>query len=139
MQMQIHLQLKSFLRERTMKRKTKQRTAILKSLTENKRPLGIEEILTLASRDIPEINLSTVYRNLKNLYAEGEVTIVELPGENVRYELVEQAHHHHFHCQECDKLFKLYGCPEGLSRLVPEGFRLVDHSIVLNGVCAECH
>lgn len=121
-----------------MKRMTRQRAAILKCFAGTERPLSIEEVLEEATAEIPEINLSTVYRNLKVLIEEGKIHAVNLPGNNVRYEVVEKGHHHHFLCIECDKLFNVHGCPKGLHELVPEGFKLLEHSITLNGKCQEC-
>jgi Fur family ferric uptake transcriptional regulator len=122
-----------------MQRLTRQRMAILKYFSEIKRPLSVEEILLFASKEIPDINLSTVYRNLKTLVKQGMINPVELPGENIRYEAIEPHHHHHFLCEKCDRLFNILGCPDGLAALVPAGFRLQSHSITLRGTCTDCN
>jgi Fur family ferric uptake transcriptional regulator len=55
---------------------------------------------------------TTVYRNLKNFMADGSIAVVQVPGQAPRYELASAAakHHHHFHCERCDRLFDLPGC-----------------------------
>lgn len=121
-----------------MKRMTRQRTAMLKCFAGIPRPLSIEEVLAFATEEIPEISLSTVYRNLKMLVEEGLIRTVELPGKGVRYEVVEHSHRHHFLCGRCDRLFNVDGCPKGLLELVPEGFVLHGHSITLSGFCKTC-
>jgi Fur family transcriptional regulator, ferric uptake regulator len=121
-----------------MQRITRQRTAILKSLAAAGRPLSIEEILSTASKEAPDINLSTIYRNLKKLIDDGTIEAVELPGEKVRYEISKKDHHHYFLCTACDKLFTIQGCPKGLYDLVPMGFKLKNHSIMLSGFCLTC-
>jgi Fur family ferric uptake transcriptional regulator len=65
---------------------------------------------------------------------------VELPGEPPRYELREAAeHHHHFRCRTCAAVFNLDGCVEGLKGMLPEGFRMTGHDIVIYGYCEACN
>lgn len=122
-----------------MKRITKQRTAILKCLSEMGRPLTIEEIRNYAANEIPQINLSTVYRTIKSLIEEGKIDLIELPGEKSCYEIRQKDHHHYFSCDSCSKIYFINMCPKGLSEIVPQGFHLLGHSITLNGFCRECH
>lgn len=122
-----------------MKRMTQQRKAILKVMEEQNRPLFIEEILTHAMQEIPRINLSTIYRNIKILLEEKKVTLVELHGGKVCYEIVNNAHRHYFLCDGCSKIFPIKGCPKGLADMIPSGFQLMGHAISLNGFCLECH
>jgi len=63
---------------------------------------------------------------------------VEVPGAPPRYEVRGKAHHHHFHCLKCGKLFELEGCLERLGKLIPPSFRVVDHVVLLYGYCATC-
>lgn len=121
-----------------MKRKTKQRDAILNLLKKEDRPLSIEEILKGATEEIPDINLSTVYRNLKSLLDEKILSAVALPGNKTRYEVRSQDHRHYFLCDLCDSLFNVFVCPKGLLDMVPRGFSLRGHSITLNGFCDNC-
>lgn len=121
-----------------MKRMTKQRQAILECFKTVNRPMSVEEILEIASNAVPQLNLATVYRNLKLLVEDHMIATVDLPGNNTRYERIGLKHHHHFHCHGCNKLFDVEGCPEGIAALVPKGFRLVSHAITLAGYCFEC-
>lgn len=121
-----------------MKRKTKQRDAILTLLKKEGRPLSIEEILKETTQEIPDINLSTVYRNLKNLLEDKTLSAVSLPGGRTRYEMKVQEHRHYFLCDLCDSLFNVFVCPQGLLDMVPAGFTLRGHSITLNGYCTDC-
>ena len=124
-----------------MKRMTRQYEAIFRCLAERGHPLSIEEILSLVSKEIPTINVSTIYRNLKTLIQEGKIALVDLPKEKPRYEVVkeENSHHHYFLCDKCNKTFNIHGCPPGLQNILPTGFMLLGHSITLNGYCIECN
>ena len=121
-----------------MKRMTRQRQAILDGFKTSHRPLSVEEILKIAGTVVPQLNLATVYRNLKLLVEEGMIAAVDLPGNNTRYECVGLKHHHHFLCHDCNRLFDVDGCPEGISLLVPKGFKLTNHAITLSGYCGDC-
>jgi Fur family ferric uptake transcriptional regulator len=121
-----------------MERITKQRMAILKCLSEQARPLCIKEILGYAASEIPGIHLSTVYRTLNKLIEEKKIIFVELPGEKSCYEIFKQEHHHYFLCDSCNKIYFVNRCPKGLLEILPEGFKLLGHSITLNGFCREC-
>lgn len=70
-----------------MERQTRQRQAILNALRESGRSLSPPEIQVLAQRSVTSLSLSTVYRQIKAMQVEGQVTAVELPGLPPRYEL----------------------------------------------------
>lgn len=121
-----------------MKRMTKQRTAILKCLSETGRPLSVDEILAYSVKKIPQINLSTIYRTIKTLIQEEKIVLIELPGEKSCYEISQKEHHHYFLCNSCSKIYFIHQCPKELSEIVPKGFHLLGHTITLNGFCSEC-
>lgn len=122
-----------------MERRTRQHQAILDVMAAVRRPLLAQEILALASDWVPRLSLATVYRNLKALQEEQTIQTVMLPGQNPRYELASRAHHHHFQCRRCQRVFDLEVCPGNLHHLAPSEFMVEDHEIVLYGRCADCH
>lgn len=121
-----------------MQRDTAQRRAIRRALDEAGRPLGALELLESSKRFAPKLGIATVYRNVKALVAEGAVSAVELPGEAPRYESAGKGHHHHFLCERCGKVYELGGCLGGLKGLLPKGFRLSAHELLLHGRCRDC-
>lgn len=122
-----------------MQRMTKQRMSILKCLSESGRPLYIEEILAKTSLEIPQINLSTVYRTVKKLVQEEKIALLNLPGNKSCYEIVKKEHSHYFLCDGCNKIYFINKCPRGLSEIFPQGFSVLGHSITLNGFCLDCN
>jgi Fur family ferric uptake transcriptional regulator len=120
------------------KRNTRQKDAIRASFVETGRPLSPEEALSYAQRNVPEMSIATVYRNLKAMLGEGWLTAVQLPGEPPRYELSGKAHHHHFRCDDCHKVFEVEGCVPQLKTKLPRGFRALHHEFLLYGFCAAC-
>lgn len=123
-----------------MERSTRQRTAIRAAITTAGRPLSPQEIMESVRTSVAEIGIATIYRNLKSLLAEGEIEAVNLPGDNARYETTHAAHHHHhhFHCNICDRVFDVEGCPGAMDQLAPKGFVIERHELTLYGTCADC-
>lgn len=121
-----------------MQRSTRQRTAIRATIAAAGRPLSPQEVLDQARAEVPALGLATVYRNLRLLLEDGEIQGVNLPGDNVRYELAGHDHHHHFQCRQCQRVFDIHACPGDLQRLAPPGFLVEAHDLTLYGQCADC-
>ena len=128
----------SFSGNTFMVRNTQQGNAIRQTLKKAGRPLSAQEVLNLAQKKVPGLGIATVYRNLKSLQQDGSVVAVELPGQSPRWELAPEKHHHHFLCNTCDKLYEINACPSDLQRLLPEGYTLEEHDILLRGLCDNC-
>jgi Fur family ferric uptake transcriptional regulator len=119
-------------------RTTAQRTAIRETIDHADRPLSPQEVLDLASAELPALGIATVYRALKTGVEEGWLTPVDLPNGPTRYEPAGKKHHHHFECTQCSAVFDVEGCPGRLAPLVPPGAELTGHEIILYGRCADC-
>jgi Fur family ferric uptake transcriptional regulator len=124
--------------ERAAQRATRQREAIKAVIRTAKRPLSPGEVLEGARVVVQALGIATVYRNLKLLVAEGDVQVINLPGESPRYEMRESGHHHHFQCTTCRRAYDVPGCPGDLRRLAPRGFTVEHHDVTLYGRCADC-
>ena len=121
-----------------MQRTTKQLTAILEVFRQAGRPLSPAEILQLASKFVTSLNLATVYRNVNAMVQNKKIVQVDVLGQAPRYELANLSHHHHFLCEECDRLYDVEGCPDGIKHLVPTGFKITTHELVMKGTCRTC-
>lgn len=121
-----------------MIRKTRQRAAIREALERADCPLSPEEVLAAAQKHVRGLGLATIYRNIKSLVDEGWLEAVELPGQPARYELAGKVHHHHFHCQSCGALYELPACAQSFREMLPSGFELRGHELLLYGVCPAC-
>lgn len=121
-----------------MERSTRQRTSIRNAMKALGRPLLPNEVLLAAQEEVPAMGMATVYRNLNQLLAAGEITVVELPGSAPRYELAGHKHHHHFSCTVCDRVFDVHDCPGNMKQLAPKGFVVESHELTLYGRCKDC-
>ena len=121
-----------------MQRDTAQRRAIRDVFDREDRPLTPQEVLEGAQSVVPKMGLATVYRTLKSLTEVDSVKVVDVPGEPQRYELAGKAHHHHFSCRSCGRMFEMDGCPGDLERMVPKDFVMEDHEVYIYGQCSDC-
>ncbi len=120
-------------------RETKQKQALRDAFLRADRPVSPEEVLNIAREFVPRVSIATVYRNIHSLVSEGKLVAVKLPGVSVRYEMAGKAHHHHFQCDRCAKVYELPGCdftPPKAS--LPTGFHVSGHEVILYGTCAAC-
>ena len=121
-----------------MIRKTRQRTAIADVIKAAGRPLTPQEMLNGARDDLPSLGIATVYRTVNALLGEGLIRAVNIPGQAARYELADLAHHHHFFCKACERVFDIEGCVLRSELKLPEGFKVEGHEITLVGICPSC-
>ena len=121
-----------------MQLKTQQRSSILRVLDDLGRPVTPPELLEAASVDSPGLGLATVYRALKRLVEAGDVRKIEVAGVPPHYELQRDKHHHFFVCEECLKMSVLEGCPGGFKKMLPPGYTMTSHEVVIYGACGEC-
>jgi Fur family transcriptional regulator, ferric uptake regulator len=122
----------------TANRSTKQKRAIEAVLSTHANPLTALEIQQLAAHEVPNIGVATIYRSLKSLTQEGRVVCVGIAGQPPRYERADKAHHHHFLCNDCGRVFELERCVSNISTMAPHNFRVSRHEITLYGSCAIC-
>jgi Fur family ferric uptake transcriptional regulator len=119
-------------------RKTRQRAAIKAAFESIDRPLSASEVLDSASSQVEGIGIATVYRAIRALLDEGWLSAVELPGEPPRYEVAGKAHHHHFRCNDCGRVFEVHSCLADMQRIAPAGFLVTGHDLILFGCCPDC-
>jgi Fur family ferric uptake transcriptional regulator len=123
---------------RVLERSTRQRRVIRDVFDRADRPLSIEEVLSASRRSHIAVSLSTVYRFVRALVDEGTLAVFELPEQGAFYELAGKAHHHHFSCVRCGRVYELNGCVSIEMLTLPKGFRAISHDLNVSGVCSAC-
>ena len=121
-----------------MQLKTQQQSSILRVLEHLGRPVTPQELLEAASTESPGLGQATVYRALKRLVETGEVRKIEVAGVSPHYKMERGNHHHFFVCESCQKMFELDGCPGGFRKLLPPGFTMSSHEVIIYGTCRSC-
>ncbi|MAX25909.1 MAG: transcriptional repressor [Phycisphaeraceae bacterium] len=117
---------------------TKQRKAITEAILHAPGPLRPNEIQSLAQEQVPRLGIATVYRTINLLMESGEIQAVPIAANDVRYEPTGRGHHHHFLCHRCNTVYDMHGCSGHMSNMLPDGFEMDDHEILIHGKCATC-
>lgn len=102
-----------------------------------------EEVYEIVNKKYPTISKATVYRNLKTLAEEGRIRRIESHSRltETRYDLTLSIHSHGV-CVNCGKIVDIDVPGEGsidnesVSR--EEGFKLLSHELIFEGICKEC-
>ncbi|MCM8533379.1 MAG: transcriptional repressor [Lentisphaeraceae bacterium] len=121
-------------------RKTQQREQILDIITQAEGPLSVDEILKGSNDAGIQVGIATIYRTVKLLLENKMICQVILPDGQSRYETVKSAdhHHHHLHCNSCDRVIDIHKCCEHLRETEVEGHLIQRHEITLFGICQDC-
>lgn len=123
-----------------MLKKTRQREAILKVLRETNTHPTADWVFNQVRKEIPNISLGTVYRNLRLLCQSGEVLELDMCGTLSRFD-ARTDNHYHFRCLKCGRVFDLdEPVDEGLDRKIARrtGFDVKYHRLEFRGFCVDC-
>lgn len=122
-------------------RKTKQRDLILKTLRGTKTHPTADWIYEEVKKEMPNISLGTVYRNLGTLRDLGEIMELNYGSKYSRYD-GNPKNHYHFVCTECEKVIDIEGIPvdKSLDKKVAEenNVEVFFHRTEFYGLCEEC-
>jgi len=122
------------------RRDTKQREAILRIPRNTDSHPTADWIYDEVRKVIPNVSRGTVYRNLKILKGDLEISELNLNGTVSRFE-GRQMNHYHFRCDRCGRVFDL---DEPVNHELDErvakktGFRVSYHQLEFCGLCEDC-
>lgn len=117
---------------------TKQRRLIFDIVKNSRRHMTADEVYSEAKKEINNIGLGTVYRNLDFLRREGLVRRVELPDGPDRYD-GNVTPHEHARCISCGRLLDVrLKTDELLEKGQLEGFEIFGCEVHIVGLCKEC-
>jgi Fe2+ or Zn2+ uptake regulation protein len=121
-------------------RKTRQKAAILDVLRGTTAHPTADWIYNEVRKEIPNISLGTVYRNLRQLCQCGEILELVLCGNLSRFD-ARNDNHYHFRCQKCGQVFDVDEPIDAeMDNTVARrtGFRITYHRLEFYGQCLEC-
>jgi Fur family ferric uptake transcriptional regulator len=113
---------------------TRQRVALLSVLAEAEDHPDAQELHRRVNIQVPGISLSTVYRTLNALEAQGVIQRHQFEGTSARFEHAEAAHHDHMIDVDTGAVIEF--CSDQIERLQAEiaakmGFEIVHHRLEL--------
>ena len=86
---------------------TPQRYMILSVIEEAHEHLCLEQIVHRVQECNPQVNQTTIYRNLFLLQELNVIRPTYFPGKSLCYEIVSEREHHHFLCMRCQAILHL--------------------------------
>jgi len=123
-----------------MSRKSTQRDAILRVVKNTTSHPGADWVYDQVRKEIPNISMGTVYRNLRLLAQSGDIRQLHYVGNLSRFD-GNSDNHYHFRCEKCGRLFDL---DEPVDRSIEDrvakrtGFNITRHHLELIGLCPDC-
>ena len=122
---------------------TKKRQMLLDILRSRECPENASQIYkSLVNKSM---DLATVYRGLEYLekagYAQSFVFECDHRGIERYYYVNKMVHEFYIHCEWCHRFFSLGDCPLDPSLKEIEkssGFTILDHQLILKGICQNC-
>jgi Fur family ferric uptake transcriptional regulator len=121
-------------------RSTRQRDAIAAAVDKTFR--SAQEIHATARANGERVGLTTVYRHLQDMAAEGAIDAMRTDdGEAVYRRCVIDMHHHHLVCRSCGRTQEVIGLEvEAWAERMAHryGFADVSHTVELFGTCRLC-
>lgn len=129
-----------------MKRYSKQREIMLNVLKDRKDHPTAQMLYEDVKKQLPQIGIATVYRNIADLVEEGIITKIRTKdGGPDRFD-VNIEPHYHFECLECKKVYDIYLDSEIYNELSDNiktiirkiGAEVTDTDIMIRGICKKC-
>ncbi|QSZ41564.1 transcriptional repressor [Sulfurimonas aquatica] len=122
---------------------TIQREVILETLYSSDEHLTPEALHHLIQEKQPELKtgIATVYRTLALLEESSVVTSLSFGAQGKKYELGAKEHHDHLICTECGNITEFVDKEiESRQHMITKelGFKMVDHSMQIYGICKDC-
>lgn len=123
-----------------VRRESKEREAIIKVLGQTTTHPSAAWIYQQVRKELPDIGLATVYRNLRSLKEAGEVCEMHSHGGTARFDYNTKPHYH-FHCDRCGRIMDL---DEPVDTTIEDrverkaGVKITRHHLELGGLCPDC-
>ncbi len=113
------------------RRHSKKREKILGVLKNSHGALSASQL----HKKLPDMDLTTIYRNLEIFAADGEVKKLTFKDKETLFEWSEDDHHHAI-CEDCERVIHFTAPDDKIKKLVNiPGFKTESMEITLRGCC----
>ena len=134
--------LKNIIKDRGLKY-TKQREVIFETILNSEEHLNAEELNIIISKEYPDlkIGIATIYRALSFLEEVNIISSIALNNDGKKFEANLKDHHDHIICVKCNDIveFVSESIEKAQDKIAQDnGFKLLDHTMYLYGVCGKC-
>ena len=115
-------------------RNTKQKELILNIINKSYSHPNAYDIYLECRKEIPNISLGTVYRNLNTLVETNKIQKINCNANVDRYDKI--VNHSHFICIKCDKIIDINEKLD-YNEYVGEN-KVLNCKLILEGLCKDC-
>lgn len=117
---------------------SRQRDALIKILQSTDTHPTAEWVYEELKKEIPNVSLATVYRNLKHMIELGLAR--ELYTDNSSRFDANMSEHYHFVCKNCHKLIDIFPDEENteINKIKDMGYEIDRYDLSIYGLCADC-
>ena len=123
------------------RRNTKQRAAVVNALSTVTGFRSAQQIHELLADRGEAVGLTTVYRALQALAADGTIDVIVTDDGESQYRRCSTGHHHHLVCRNCGTTIEIEGpsVERWANRVAAKnGFADPEHTIEITGLCPAC-
>ena len=114
-----------------------QRLKVLEYLTENYIHPTADQIYNGLHHDVPTLSKTTVYNTLNSLTEAGLIRVINIEGNETRYDINTQDHGH-FKCESCKKIYDFNIDIDSIKTHELDNFKVNYKNIYFKGVCQQC-
>ena len=114
-----------------------QRLKVLEYLTQNCIHPTADQIYNGIHDDVPTLSRTTVYNTLNSLVKAGLVEVINIEGNEPRYD-INTTSHGHFKCGICKKIYDFEIDINSVETHGLNGFDIHDRNVYFKGICPNC-
>ena len=108
----------------------------------DKRHFSVDDIHRCLLNNGEDIAIATIYRVLNQFEQAGIIIRHTFEDDHAIFELNDGEHHDHLICQQCGKVIEFVDDiieKRQCTIAKQHGFKIIDHSLNIYGVCKDCH
>lgn len=114
-----------------------QRLKVLEYMSTHRTHPTVDQIYNDLQKEVPTLSKTTIYNTLSTLKDAGLVKVVNIEGNEVRYDSVTDEHGH-FKCESCGEIFDFDINLELFDIKGLEDFTIKNKDVYFKGTCSDC-